>query len=202
MSFAELKRIIFIDLYRNHDKAQGLGQLIYFLVTGDAFKLLFFLRVYTFLSQSLALKVARIPVGIILNHYRRKYGIYSGIRIGEGFCISHCGYGSVIISPDATIGINCNISPGVVIGLSNRGPKRGCPTIGDQVYMGPGAKIIGKIHVGSNVVIGANAVVTKDIPDNAVVAGIPARIISYQGADRYISDLPPRAAKALTTDAA
>ena len=56
----------------------------------------------------------------------------------------------------------------------------GAPTIGDNCIIYPGAKIFGKITIGNNVVIGANAVVNKDVPDNAIVAGVPARIIRYK----------------------
>lgn len=54
------------------------------------------------------------------------------------------------------------------------------PTIGDNVVVYAGAKIIGGVHIGNNVIIGANAVVTKDVPDNCVVAGVPARIIKMK----------------------
>lgn len=54
--------------------------------------------------------------------------------------------------------------------------RKGVATIGNSVYIGPGVKIVGRINIGNNVAIGANAVVTKDIPDNAVVAGVPAKI--------------------------
>ncbi len=60
------------------------------------------------------------------------------------------------------------------------------PTIGDNVYIAPGVKVFGKIKIGDNVAIGANCVVTKDIPDNAVVVGIPGRIISNEGSGGYI----------------
>ena len=66
------------------------------------------------------------------------------------------------------------------------GDKRGAATIGNGVYIGPGAKIVGKVTIGDNVAIGANAVVTKDIPANSVVAGVPAKIISYKGAAEFI----------------
>ena len=59
---------------------------------------------------------------------------------------------------------------------------KGHPVIGDNVVAYAGAKIIGNVHVGNNVVIGANAVVTKDVPDNAVVVGVPAKVINYNGA--------------------
>jgi serine O-acetyltransferase len=62
----------------------------------------------------------------------------------------------------------------------------GSPEIGDWVYIGVGAKIIGKIHVGNHVAIGANSVVLKDVPDYATVAGIPARIINNLGSKDFI----------------
>ncbi|HIE8455436.1 TPA: serine O-acetyltransferase [Bacillus cereus] len=92
-------------------------------------------------------------------------------EIGEG---TRFGYGGVgtIIHKKAKIGKNCVISQNVTIG--SRGPL---PNVGDNVFIGPGVKCLtGKI--GNNVVIGANSVVTKDIPDNCVVAGVPAKIIS------------------------
>ncbi|AXY02862.1 hypothetical protein D1115_17910 [Vibrio alfacsensis] len=76
------------------------------------------------------------------------------------------------------IGKNCNISQGVTIGKINQGNKIGAPIIGNNVYIAPGAKIIGGIHIGDNVAIGANAVVVTDVPDNVTVGGIPAKIIS------------------------
>lgn len=107
------------------------------------------------------------------------------MKIGKGFYIGH--FGTIVVHSSAVIGDNVNISQGVTIGATNRGNRQGIPTIGNQVYIGPGAKIIGKITVGNNVAIGANAVVTKDVPDNAVVAGVPAKIISMQGGEGYIN---------------
>ena len=89
----------------------------------------------------------------------------------EGLCIVH--HGTIVVSPKAKIGKNCRIHPSTSIG-----EYKGAPTIGDNVYIGPSAKIFGKITIGNNVAIGANAVVNKDIPDNVTVGGIPARIIS------------------------
>ena len=60
------------------------------------------------------------------------------------------------------------------------------PIIGDFVYFGAGSKIIGKINVGNNVIMGANAVVVKDIPCNAAVGGIPSKILNYKGSMDYI----------------
>ena len=79
------------------------------------------------------------------------------------------------------IGKNFNISHEVTIGQHNRGKYKGTPIIGDNVYIGPGAKIFGNIRIGNNVAIGANAVVTKSIPDYSVAVGIPAKIVSSKG---------------------
>jgi len=61
------------------------------------------------------------------------------------------------------------------------------PEIGDNVYIGPGAKIIGNIKIGNNAAIGANCVVTKDVPENGVVVGVPGRVISFEGSAGYIN---------------
>lgn len=94
------------------------------------------------------------------------------------------GYGgiSVVIHKECIIGENCVISQCVTIGgrgAGLRNGKKGVPKLGNNVYIGAGAKILGDITIGDNVIIGANAVVLKDIPNNAVVAGIPATIIKY-----------------------
>ena len=121
------------------------------------------------------------------NHYKFKFGIAIpfNTKIGKGFYIGH--FGCIVVNPRTVIGKNVNISQGVTIGTSNRGDKAGVATIGDGVYIGPGAKIIGAIKVGNNVAIGANAVVTHDVPNNAVVVGVPARVISMKGAEGYVN---------------
>jgi serine O-acetyltransferase len=101
------------------------------------------------------------------------------VEIGEGLYIGH--YGGIIISPDVKIGKNVNISHQVTIGVSGQGEKRGCPVIGDNVYIAPGAKIFGKIKIGNNVKIGANAVIYKDLPDNAIAVNQGFIILSYEG---------------------
>ena len=101
-------------------------------------------------------------------------------RIGAGLYIGH--FGGITVSPQAVIGERCSLSPGIIIGLSGQGDRLGVPVIGDDVYIAPGAKLFGKIRVGNNVKIGANAVVWRDIPDNAIVALDPGfRVISFAG---------------------
>jgi serine O-acetyltransferase len=123
---------------------------------------------------------------MLLRRKMYKFGIevYPNTQIGKGFYIGH--FGGIIINHRAKIGKNCNISQGVTIGQTNRGKHAGTPVIGDNVFIGPGAKLIGGITIGDNVAIGANAVVTKSFPDNSVIGGIPAKLISQKGTQGYI----------------
>jgi serine O-acetyltransferase len=94
------------------------------------------------------------------------------------------GLNGIHISKQAVIGKNCVILQQVTIGSNTLrdGKKIGSPTLGDNVYIGAGAKIIGKITIGSNVRIGANAVVVKDVPDNCTVVMNEPRVIIHSGA--------------------
>jgi len=97
-----------------------------------------------------------------------------GCQIGPGLYIGHVGV--IRIHPDALVGEKLSIGQLVVIGTRGVGYE-GVPLIGDNVYIGVGAKILGEIRIGNNVVIGANAVVISDIPDNSTVVGVPGRIV-------------------------
>jgi serine O-acetyltransferase len=126
-------------------------------------------------------------VRVIHNHTTYKYGIWIPLEteIGEGFYIGH--FGGIVVHENARIGNNCNISQGVTIGRANRGKRVGYPIIGERVYIGPGAKIIGNVRVGNDVAIGANCVVVADVPDHAVVVGVPGRVVSLNGSDGYVN---------------
>lgn len=95
-------------------------------------------------------------------------------NIGKGLFIQH-GFSTIIM---ADIGENCWINQQVSIGYKD---KAGCPKIGNNVRITAGAKVLGNINLGHNVTVGANAVVTKDVPANCVVVGIPAYIIKRDG---------------------
>lgn len=92
-----------------------------------------------------------------------------GTRVMGGVRFPH--WSCIVIAQSCSIGKNCTIHQGVTIGQSHFGRHQGYPTIGDNVLIYAGAKICGSIYVGNNVVIGANAVITCDIPDNCVVVG-------------------------------
>ena len=95
------------------------------------------------------------------------------VEIGRNFVIDH--FGGIVISGYAKFGDNCRIRNGVVVGLRRVTEPR-APVIGDNVDIGTGAKVLGPITIGNNAVIGANAVVLIDVPENCVAVGIPATI--------------------------
>lgn len=103
---------------------------------------------------------------------------------GPGLCIEH--YGCVIINQNAKIGANCRIIGNVVVGATEFDKV---PVIGDNVFIGFGAAIIGAVKVADGVAIGANAVVAKDILESGVtVGGVPCKIISHKGSLNYLTN--------------
>jgi serine O-acetyltransferase len=104
-------------------------------------------------------------------------------EIGPGLRLEHFG----LIGISGTLGKNCRILPHVFIGHVGAFKGGGGPTIGDNVFIGGGAKVLGEIKIGNNVIIGANAVVLKDIPDNAVVAGVPGKVVKIMN-DNEVAD--------------
>ena len=105
-------------------------------------------------------------------------------RIGPGLLIGH--FGGIFLHTDVVIGRRCNLSQGVTLGLACVDGVWGVPTLGDRVYIAPGAKVIGPIHLATGTVVGANAVVTRSTRENATVVGIPAKEINQNGSGEYI----------------
>lgn len=133
-------------------------------------------------KNSMLARLCLIPVKCIYKCNQHITGIQVplGTDIGGGLLFFH--YGCIVIAQEAHIGKNASIHQGVTIGRVFAGHKSGVPTIGDNVVIFAGAKILGNIKIGNNVVIGANATVTNNVPDNSVVAGSPAKIISDNSA--------------------
>lgn len=185
-NFAECREYIVSDAYRYVGNRKFLSLLkLYILVIG--FRYTVIMRLCCYLRTRKWLIVLYLLYWLRLRHLQYKSGIQIAetTQIGKGFYIGH--FGCIVVSDAAVIGENVNISQGVTIGRTNRGNKQGVAIIGNSVYIGPGAKIIGKVLIGNDITIGANAVVTNDIPDHACAVGIPAKVISYAGSEGYVN---------------
>lgn len=177
MTWEECKTQISLDLKRltNINKKGG----VKYIMTNASFRITFWFRIGCYLKEKRNW-FHKILYGIVFlihkhNQYLTGIQIAFGTQIGSGLTFSH--FSCIVINSGAIIGKNCTIFQGVTIG-SIRGIKGGVPTIGDNVIIFAGAKIIGNVKIGNNTVIGANAVVTHNIPDNSVAVGIPAKVIS------------------------
>ena len=187
MTFKEYRFLLLSDLYRITGNT-GRAELLRYVFAGESFRYNFWLRTCRYARSQPLLKYTVYPIArLIQGHLTYKMGISipSGTEIGSGFYIGH--FGGIVVSHKSIIGKNCNISQGVTIGRTNRGKNKGYPVLGDNIYIGPGAVIAGGIRIGNNVAIGANCVVTMDIPDDSVVVGVPGRIISQEGSAGYVN---------------
>ena len=127
---------------------------------------------------------------IRLRRLSQKTGIQipTKAKIGAGLRLAH--NGSIIVNPDAVIGRNVNLAPGVVIGKTNRGDRAGVPRIADRVWIGANAVIVGDIRIGEDVLIAPGAYVNIDVPPHSIVVGNPAVIHHRDNATAgYINDM-------------
>ena len=108
--------------------------------------------------------------------------MFTSTKIGYGFNIGHkiC----LVVNSGTIIGNNVNISQFDNFGTNHKTPA----IIGDNVYIGPHVCLVDDVKIGSNATIGAGAVVTKDVPENATVAGVPAKVLNYDNPGRYIKN--------------
>lgn len=161
------------------------GSRIKNIVFNDIWRFLRLLRRLEYLTNCNGNKVLIMITRLRLRKIQMKLGFSIPINtFGPGLSIPH--YGNIVVNAGARIGANCRIHVGTNIGTS-AGAGLESPVIGDNCYIGPGAKIYGKIVIGDNCAIGANAVVNKDFKDgNCTIAGVPAKITSYKTSKVYI----------------
>lgn len=180
-------QLILSDLYRYAGRISIGGFLKHFAFT-PGFKYSVLMRLCGYARQGRMTKAFLFPfLKALLLHCRYKYGIAipEYTQVGPGLFINR--FGNIMINGDAVIGANCNITHGAMLGQMNRGPRKGSPILGEEVFLAAGSKVIGKITLGDRVAVGANAVVTKDVCANTAVGGIPAKLISTQGSAGYIN---------------
>ncbi len=140
-----------------------------------SFKVKLYYKISHFLYKRKRFLIARI----ISEKAKRKTGIeiHPGATIGKNLFIDH-GMG-VVIGETCVIGDNVKLFHGVTLGGTGKEKGKRHPTIGNNVFIGSGAKILGNITIGNNVKIGANSVILESIPDNVTVVGIPGKIIKH-----------------------
>lgn len=177
----KLKEQIDIDLFRFNRK-KGLVNQLLTAIKHIEFRQIALLRWYKsgrlrFLSR------------FLLRYNTLKTGIQIGYKtkIGSGFVIVH--FGTIAINNEAVIGNNCTIYPGVVVGMSFRGGRRGNPKIGNNVWIGANAVVVGNVTIGDDVLIAPLSYVNFDVPAHSIVIGNPAKIISRDSAtEGYINN--------------
>ena len=188
MSFSHFLSLTKSDLHRYAGNS-SLREFFYHYLFSPGYKYTLWMRLCAYLHAHKILKIFFLFAWLIYYHYQIKFSIAISYqeKIGTGLYIGH--HGGIVTNAEAPIGANCNLSHGVTIGVTRRGEYKGIPVIGNNVYIGPGAKIIGKVRIGDHAAIGANAVVNKDLPDYGVVVGVPGRVISLDGSTGYINNI-------------
>lgn len=189
--YEDLKRKIYADDWRNY----GTRTSVYFKLSSNKSRMLVLLRFFEYLVNRKVdwpwLVFHKLVKKICLNLLyieQRKLGvdIHPLTQIGEGLHLPHPN--GIVLHGGAVIGNNCTIMQQVTVGGNMGKEKDMVATIGDNVILSAGAKVIGPCAIGNNVIVGANAVVIKDVPDNSVVGGVPARLISHNVFPPYRGD--------------
>lgn len=186
-SFQQVSWLIKSDLLRYAGKVDAQAFAKHFVFT-PGFRYSTWMRLTGYFKQDAVFRILLYPLAkLYLLRIRYKFGIAipEYTVIGPGLFINR--YGGIYINGDVVIGSNVNITHGVMLGANNRGKKKGCPIIGDRVFLAAGAKVIGAVTVGDGAVIGANALVIDDVPPNGVMVAPPAQMISNRGSEGYIN---------------
>ena len=157
-----IDRLLNNEVYYIYHYIRHLRYIEYYQKRSGLYKLLFLYHWYCYKHLGFRLKMAIYPN-----------------TIGQGFRIYHAG-SYVHVGPNVKIGKNCTFVSGVVFGNKTEEPDESPVIVGDNCYFGIGVTVLGSVKIGNNVSIGAHAVVTHDIPDNAIVGGVPAKILKYK----------------------
>jgi serine O-acetyltransferase len=153
-------------------------------ISNPAFRFLVLMRVSSHYSKL-------HPIGFLSRLFFKWMQVKFGFqiphitKISGGLFMGH--FGGIVISNEAVIGENCNIAQGVTIGRINKGSRKGAPVVGNRVWIGPNAVLVGNISIGENVLIAPLTFVNIDVPANCMVIGNPAKIIEGKSSEDYIN---------------
>ena len=175
MFLKELKE--FLDTYKKKDPASR--SYLEIVVCYPGAHAVFFHKISNFFWKLKLKLLGRIISNI--SRFLTGIEIHPAVKIGKNFFIDH-GMG-IVIGETTVIGDNVSIYQGVTLGGTKWEKRKRHPSISDNVVIGAGAKVLGPITVGKNSKIGANSVVTRNVPSNTVVVGIPARVVDNPSGD-------------------
>lgn len=188
MSFQTMLNHLRQDLARYRYKLKRPSLAIILLFPG--FQAIALYRISRWLNTRNRRGIHWLPISLLEAIITRFVEIITGIyispnaNIGPGLYFPH--FGCIFIGNYSVIGSNCDIYQGVTLGYSGRQEDGGYPVLADRIVVSTGAKVLGPIHIGNDAVIGANAVVTKSMPEHAVVVGIPGKLQSLRGSFDHI----------------
>ncbi|HEY9542237.1 serine O-acetyltransferase [Prevotella sp.] len=192
MTFHDCKRLIAEDYRRIVPRPKpglrGRLQFVRRIFRDDSFCITFWFRLGNYclrrrdVGSRLLLALCRAMQR--RNVHRTGIQFYIGTEhVGGGLRFFH--FTGIVSALSVRIGTNCSIHHGVTLGRVYAGPKAGCPTLGDNVMLFPGAKVVGKVTIGDGAVVATNAVVVDDVPAYCVVAGNPAKVVSTDSSKVY-----------------
>jgi len=179
----------FSEDIKKYKKYSGKSGLVLFFTQQGLWALFFYRINHTIYKSSLPKFIKKVLLFFCVLS-QKWIEIVAGIslpysaKIGHSFYIGH--FGNVILHANSVIGDNCNIAQGVTVGVSGRGKKRGVPVIGNNIYIGANATIVGNIIIGNNAVIAANSLVVDDVPEGTTVLGVPAVVVNTNDSTGYI----------------
>lgn len=188
-TWKETKEYIRRDLYRNLESCSGWDIIKAFFSRNSTVGVLFYYRICHYFvglkKRNLIQFLIHSFCYLRFRRNQRRCGIELNQRteIGYGLRLPH--RGGIIIHVQSRIGNNCEIMQGVTIGNNIMKSRDAVATIGNEVLLCSGAKIIGDVKIGNTVIVGANAVVTHDVQDHTIVGGVPAKPIGCCD-DRFV----------------
>lgn len=185
LDYSDFRSIIRADLSRYTDVCSW-SALLRCYILHPGFRFTYWFRLGHFCRKHRTLRYCSKLVTLIILHQSKKTGIQinPGATIGAGLYIPH--YGGIVMNPQTVIGKNCYLSHNVLIGKVHAGKRSGVPVLGDDVFIGTGAVLLGNIQVGNNAAIGVNSVVIDDVPEAVLVAGSPAKVVAQRSAKEIL----------------